>query len=131
MNLPDLYHWSPADRRDNILAQGLRPYSPPSVNSMAFPCICLASSPLDAWRLSGDMGWTSEVEEWDLWQVRLADGDEVHVLPEFGPKVKEIRVNNAIPPYRVIWVARREPLTGRCQHGAYTSTDCPDDCFET
>lgn len=53
------------------------------------------------------MSWTSEIEEWDLWQVRLQDGDEVHYRSDFGPVLKEIRVYNAIPADRAWWVARR------------------------
>lgn len=33
MLLPALYHWSPADRRESILREGLVPYAPPVVSS--------------------------------------------------------------------------------------------------
>jgi hypothetical protein len=58
------------------------------------------------------MEWASEIEEWDLWLVDLADGDEIHIRAEFGPNLYEIRVRNAIPADRVWWVAQREPLCG-------------------
>lgn len=110
MLLPALYHWSPADRRDAIRGEGLRPYSTPTVHSdpdLASPYLCLSTTPSSGWGLSGDMGWVGGIEEWDLWQVRLAEGDEVHYRADFGPVLREIRVYTAIPADRVWFVASR------------------------
>lgn len=109
MILPDLFHWSPADRRDAIRSEGLRTYCAPAVSSPghAFPYLCFSSDPKAAWRLSGDMEWVSEVEEWDLWQVRLADTDEVRYNPSWGPVLEEIRVYNPIPADRIWLVGTR------------------------
>lgn len=112
MLLPALYTWSPSDRRRSILAEGLRPYSAPVTHGgeERAPYLCFATTPSAGWGLSGDMSWTSEIEEWDLWQVRLQDGDEVHYRADFGPVLKEIRVYNAIPADR-LWLvgARSQP----------------------
>lgn len=114
MLLPALFHWAPTERRVSILQNGLVPYSPPVTHSAgAFPYVCLSPTPSSAWGLSGDMEWTSEVAQWDLWQVRLQDSDEVHVLPGWGPVLREIRVQNALSADRVWYVATREPLTMR------------------
>lgn len=112
--LPPGYHWSPKDRREAIRADGLKPYSPPVLTmepaadwAHGFGCICLGLTPARAWSLSGDMQHVSEIEEWDLWQIALADGDEIRVRAEFGPCIKEIRVFNPIPADRLWWVAER------------------------
>lgn len=112
MLLPALFHWSPSDRREQILREGLRPYAPSVVHSDAlrYPYVCLSPTPSLGWSLSGDMDWVSEVDSWDLWQVRLADGDEVSVRGDFGPVIHEVRVRNAIPADRVWWVATRQPF---------------------
>lgn len=122
MLLPVLYHWSPRDRYHDIVTGGLKPFSEPTVSTVndlngttvtGWPYICLGTSPSAAWSLSGDMDWTTEIEEWDLWQVRLSDDDEVHFRAEFGASLKEIRVHNAIGPDRVWWVATRSPQVAR------------------
>lgn len=116
MHLPILYHWAPRERRIEILRQGLRPYSN-SVSlvedkkSIAFPYICLSPEPSTAWHLSGDMDWAEDIEQWDLWEVRLSRNDEVHFRSEWGDWIREIRVRNAIPADRVKWIAMREPLS--------------------
>jgi hypothetical protein len=57
------------------------------------------------------MSYVAEFEDWDLWQVNLSDTDEVHIRPDFGWDIKEVRVHNAIGPDRVWWVATRsEPV---------------------
>lgn len=115
MNVGTVYHWSPIERRDEILRDGLKLLSEPVVHSgeESFPYLCFSPDPLRAWRLSGDMGWTSEYEEWDLWLVSLVDGDEIHIQPEWGPEITEIRCRNSIPASRIHWVALREPLAGK------------------
>ncbi|MET0601848.1 MAG: hypothetical protein ABW167_07650 [Baekduia sp.] len=117
MLLPVLFHWSPGDRRQSIIREGLKPYSPTTVSTreasgevVVWPYVCLSPAPATAWGLSGDMGWASAVDVWDLWQVRLTGDDEVHVRSEWGNHLREIRVRNAIPPDRVWWCGRREEL---------------------
>jgi len=136
MLLPALFHWSPADRRTDILRDGLKPYAPPAVSgggemsAIAWPYLCFGTTPQAAWRYSGDLDYNHlDDVEWDLWQVSLSDTDEVHIRPDFGNAVKEVRVHNAIPADRVWWVARRSGLVARCEHGAEMPADCPADCF--
>jgi hypothetical protein len=107
--LGSLYHWSPIDRRDAIRERGLVPGSRSTVASGELGYVCLAPSPRHAWLLSGDLEWTSEVEEWDLWQIQLADSDDVRVRPHWGWTIQEVAVHNAIPPDRVWWVGARQP----------------------
>lgn len=108
-----MYHWAPSSRRESILRTGLLPLSDPTTSSMEIgmraPYVCVSPTASAAWSLSGDMEWVSDIEEWDLWQVRLADGDEVSVRGDFGPRISEVRVRNAIPPDRVWLVATRAP----------------------
>lgn len=108
MLLGALYHWSPVDRFDEVYREGLRPHARPTVATTTSLCyVCLSPTPSGAWSLSGDMEWVSDVDEWDLWQVRLADGDDVRVRPDFGPVIQEIKVYGSIPADRIWWVARR------------------------
>jgi hypothetical protein len=111
MNVGLLYHWSPSIRREGILREGLKVYSEPVTHTgdERYPYLCFGPTPSAAWGLSGDMEWTSEHEQWDLWQVRLVEGDEVHVRAEFGPTIYEVRVRNSIPADRVWYVGTREP----------------------
>lgn len=113
MLLPALFHWSPADRRDRIRREGLHPYCPPVLHGgpngdLTFPYLCFSPTHSSAWGLSGDMEWVSEIDVWDLWQVRLAEGDEVHYRSDFGPVLREIRVYGAISTDRCWYVATRE-----------------------
>jgi hypothetical protein len=113
-----LYHWSPASRRVEIMRQGLRPFSKATASSeLLWPYICLSPTPAAAWGLSGDMEWLSEIEEWDLWMVRLESTDEVHVKANFGPVIKEVRVRNALPADRLWYVATRSPLSALDEDG--------------
>ncbi len=106
MILPVLYHWSPAARRDDILRAGLVPGSAACIASGVLRYICLSPNPARAWQLSGATGW-GDADEWDLWQVRIGDDDEVHIRPMFGAEVEEVTVRNVIPPDRLWWVGRR------------------------
>lgn len=93
--------------------------------------LCFATTPRGAWRYSGGMGYEHFEEHeagWDLWQVTLAEPDEVHVLPVWGPTICEVRVRNAIPADRVWWVARRGCLVARCLHGGESAGECAE-CF--
>jgi hypothetical protein len=105
------------------MQNGLKPFCEPVLSTatnpvngnqiVGWPYICLGTTPSAAWGLSGDMDWVSEVEEWDLWQVNLAENDEVHIRPDFGWDVKEVRVHNAIGSDRVWWVATRTSPVAR------------------
>lgn len=116
--LGSLYHWSPIDRRPNILREGLVPASRPTMVGGEIGYVCLGTSPRGAWMLSGDLEWAEDVEDWDLWQITLADMDEVRVRPNYGPKIHEVKVHNVIPPDRVWWVGARKPWL--------TATGAPD-----
>lgn len=118
MLLPALYHWSPTERRVEILRDGLKPYSAAVLHSLGnFPYVCLSPTPSSAWSMSGDMEWASEIESWDLWQVRLNEHDEVHVRAEFGNRIVEVRVRNSIAAERLWYVATREPLVALNEDG--------------
>lgn len=111
MQLPALYHWSPRDRRTSIRRLGLVPGKRPTIGTVRTVTdgrfmVCLAPDPAMAWSLSGGTRWVS-ASTWDLWQVHLADSDEVHVLPYFGPRIVEVRVANRIPKRRLVWLAER------------------------
>lgn len=109
MIIGPIYHWSPSSRRDSILRDGLKIFSEPVTHSgeESYPYLCFGTSPSAAWGLSGDMEWNSEHENWDLWQIRLSDDDEVHYRADFGPNIKEIRTRNSIPVDRVWFVGKR------------------------
>jgi hypothetical protein len=53
------------------------------------------------------MEWVSEIDCWDLWQVRIAEGDSICVRPDFGPVIQEIKVYNQIPADRLWHVGER------------------------
>lgn len=111
MHIPALFHWSPIERRDQILREGLQIYSEPVVHSgeeMRFPYLCFGTTPSNAWGLSGDMEWTGNYEVWDLWQYWVGEKDNVHILPTFGPVVEEVRIFSSIPPNDLWYVATRE-----------------------
>jgi hypothetical protein len=101
---------------------GLTPYAPPVVSSgntetgneiIGWPYLCFALEPSTAWGLSGDMDYVTEIDEWDLWQVRFNSDDEIHYRSEFGDEIKELRVFGAIPPQRLWWVATRTGLSAQ------------------
>jgi hypothetical protein len=107
VQLETLFHWSPAERFDAIYREGLRPHAPVTVASGTLAYVCLSPDPSTAWKLSGGMDWVSEIDHWDLWMVRLTDGDPVCIRNEFGPKIQEVNVCGALPADRLWWVARR------------------------
>lgn len=111
LTLPNLYHWSPKERRTAINRGGLKPSCPTAdtrSNDAGPPVlmVCLGASPSQAWSLSGDVFGT-EGEDWDLWQVAISDEDEVHPLPNWGYRLNEIRVANRIPKSRIWRVGTR------------------------
>lgn len=101
-----LYHWSPRDRRKQIVRHGLRPSCPPTTCTEPYDAVCLSPTPSMAWALSGQTRWT-DVEHWDLWQVRLADTDTVDIRGMYGNTIEEIRVHNRIPKARLWWIGER------------------------
>lgn len=124
MRLPTMFHWAPAARREAILREGLKPYAPTPAEGenpengnaiVGWPWVCVAPEPSRAWGLSGGMGWAEG--DWDLWEVRLSEHDEVHIRPEFGDAIKEIRVHNAIPADRVWFVGTRTPPSAKEEPG--------------
>jgi len=106
--LSSLYHWSPTERRTAIRSEGLKPYQAPTVCTGEHVSCYLSLSPDPAvgWKLSGAMDW-HECEEWDLWLVTLAEQDDVHIRPEFGPVIQEIKVYNPVPADRLWFVGQR------------------------
>jgi hypothetical protein len=108
MLLPSMYHWSPAERYESITLSGLVAGSPPVTASTALHRVSVSPDPQVAWTLSGAMDWNSEHEVWDLWLVRLADGDACYVRPGFGPHIGEIQIAGSVPADRVWFVGRRD-----------------------
>lgn len=116
MRLDPLYHWAPMDRRRGILTGGLVPYSHPvghlghvEEHRLAYPYVCLGTTPSCAWGLSGGSraGLVDEYDGWDLWQVRLSKRADVEVVPMWGWEVQEVRVRTAITADSVWFVATR------------------------
>lgn len=64
-----LFHWSPIERRKQILRYGLRPFSRPCIQEHGWraPYVAFATSPSLAWGLSG--GMRPDIGSWDLWQT--------------------------------------------------------------
>lgn len=74
-----LFHWSPTERRKQIIRYGLRPYCRPAVvvdpddpyckelKAWRAPYVAFATSPSLAWGLSGVM--RPDIPSWDLWQT--------------------------------------------------------------
>ena len=113
MRLDPLYHWSPKRNRASILQHGLQVLSPEQTRALPFCAgyLCFSMWPSCAWGLSAAMREDGEDEEWDCWQVWLADTDEVRVMPLHGARVQEVRVHNSIPPDRLWWVGERTYYT--------------------
>lgn len=117
--VPCLYHWSPARAYPQINRRGLKPTCH-TVDHRPYPewqegvweighsflAVCLGTTPWHAWSLSGAV-MASPSEKWDLWQVTLDDGDQVHPMPFDGYRLSEFRVANRIPKSRVWFVGRR------------------------
>ncbi|WP_032376707.1 hypothetical protein [Rhodococcoides fascians] len=112
--LPDLFHWSPTSRRKGIIRSGLLPEAKNSDGGEyggitdGRPMNCMSGDPATAWRyLPHTKEQIAEHASWDLWQVHLAESDEVHVLPVWGRHLHEIRVANRIPKSRLTLLATR------------------------
>ncbi len=102
-----LYHWSPSDRYDSIRLHGLRPRQEQTVASGPLHYICASPDPRRAWLLSAATDWCSEIDEWDLWSIHVADSDEIHVRPFYGTQAEEFKIRNPIGADRLWWVGRR------------------------
>lgn len=118
VHLGILYHWSPKINRAAILRRGLRvmsgsrlyPKNPDGTVFHGFPWICLGTTPSSAWGLildpenDGDEGESG----WDLWQVRIQQGDKIVIRSDFDvPYIQEVRVLHGLSPDRIWWVAER------------------------
>lgn len=136
--LPAGYHWSPQRCRKNITKRGLRPTTPTAVWVRPFRpgqiighheadlpdqtllAVCLGTSPSTAWALSGAL--TAERgETWDLWEVEIAEDDEVHYRPTVGHDLDELRVVNAIPR-RQLWLVGHRTVGARRWNGTQPCT---------
>jgi hypothetical protein len=116
-NLGPLYHWSPRERLNSIKKLGLVPgrrniqgptllnFKDPSMGEFRQDSVCFSLDPVTAWRYSHG-AWGS-VGTFDLWLVWIESTDEVHVLPNWGGRISEIRVKNRIPKSRLFWVGER------------------------
>lgn len=111
--LPVLFHWSPVERRKQIIRHGLKPTCADGrldgegdEHAEIIRAVCLGTSPSHAWWLSGDVV-ADPGSVWDLWQVPLDEHDEVHPLPFFGHRLQEVRVRNRIPKRRIWLVGQR------------------------
>jgi hypothetical protein len=112
--LGQLYHWSPSTRRVDILREGLQVYSEACTHAdglLRWPYICLSPHPSQAWALSVDAANSNNdndpIEEWDLWQVTVPDGAEVHVQPFWGRRIQEIKVYTSIPADHIFFCGER------------------------
>lgn len=120
--LGPLFHWSPRSRLPSIkrlgLVPGKRNLGGPTFNwnedgeedrrmgEFRHRAVCFGTTPHMAWSYTHhayrDVGGT-----FDLWEVYLQDGDEVYVLPQWGPLIREVRIYNRIKKSRLIWVGER------------------------
>lgn len=62
-----LYHWSPVERRKQILRFGLKPHSKSRCGQWKPPYVCFSDSPSLAWGLSAC--FSDGPGEWDLWMM--------------------------------------------------------------
>lgn len=118
VHLGTLYHWSPKRNRRSILRSGLEIMHEmvdaeelredfPELAAAAMPWVCLGTTPATAWGLVPDCEAKKEAV-WDLWEVRLDEGDRVTIRGYFAPHIHEVRVHHGLPADRVWWVGERE-----------------------
>lgn len=122
--LPPGYHWAPTAVRPSIMRRGLKPTTATAVwhrpvgyghrghitvdsEPDALLAVCLGTTPSTAWSLSGAIN-ADRGESYDLWEVWLADDDEIHVRPQMGYGIDEVRVIGHIPKARCWYVGTRE-----------------------
>lgn len=119
MKIGPLYHWSPTERRQLILCDGLLLFQRSQHHSddeLLWPYICLSSSPSEAWSLSGALNY-GEVDRFDLWQVWLPENAEVRPRAFFGDRIEEFKVYTAIPADHVWYVGTREAPAAMTKEG--------------
>lgn len=124
-SLGPLYHWSPRERLNGIKRLGLMPgkrnISGPvyhgtnpdgstivdddGVAEFLQRGVCFSATPARAWDYSHG-AWRTK-GTFDLWMVELESSDEVHILPQWGGTIVEVRVHNRIPKSRLVWVGER------------------------
>jgi|SRR5690606_26451093 len=105
MNNFALYHWSPTDRRKNIIRYGLRPGSLSSCREWKPPYVCLAESPLLAWQLIGR--FRPEIRDWDLWWTTGHDAAPYETLPFDNGEIKEYRCYHRVYKRHLWYVGSR------------------------
>ena len=106
-NIPVLYHWAPRESREGILEQGLVPRTPSGNWGL---CVCLGTSPAEAWELSGEIRTRSlDSYAWDLYQVHVAD-TLVHIVQHWG-RDAEYRIPRTIKAQGIALVASRNERT--------------------
>lgn len=101
-----LFHWSPMDRRKQILRYGLRPYCRSTTNvQWKAPYVSFATSPSLAWGLSGDL--RPDIDSWDLWQT-WADRVSSYEELSFNETTEaEVRIYERIFKRDIWYVATR------------------------
>lgn len=120
MIIGPLFHWSPRQRLSSIRRKGLVP-GQRNINGPTFhglsgedeglgeyrqESISFSTDPATAWNYSHGTWKTKGT--FDLWQVYLISTDEVHIQPNWGDRIVEVRVRNRIPKRRLIWIGERE-----------------------
>ena len=112
-----MYHWSPRDRKKQIIRYGLRPHmrpsttvgDDPSLKGYKPPYICFADSPSWAWALSGWQRRFPVGSEWDLWMTYLSDIKEpvIHATPDRPTGLYEVRTCHRIYKSRLWYEGSR------------------------
>lgn len=104
-----LYHWSPRERRGQILREGIKLGQKCVTHSCDFPkrAICCCDDPARAWRLSaGALGHHGDL--WDLYLIYLRAEDRGKWQPHYEGSIPEYRIYNDIPKNRVLWIGERK-----------------------
>lgn len=85
---------------------------------LSFPYVCLGPTPSLAWSYSAASreGLEDEYAGWDLWQIRLDERADVHVLPFWGVYPQEIRVRTAIGADCLWYVATRKGMSAEASY---------------
>lgn len=103
-----MYHWSPAERYESIVREGLVPGKGATVSSRGEPHLCFGTNPAMAWSLSGAMDWVSQIDEWDLWMIPVVgEHTAVHVRAFWGDEIEEVRIEGPVAPGEIWYVGRR------------------------
>lgn len=102
------YHWSPTERRASIEHDGLMPGKLSRDFFWRPPYVCLASSPMRGWYLSGGMPGGRQIASWDLWEVDVSEQKGYEALYYDNSRIiKEIRVYERIFKRNVTLVGQR------------------------